>query len=112
VPDERRITPDSTVVTTVSANPLAEQKASAACLVVILGAEIGKRITLDERELVLGRSSGADVQLDIDNVSRHHASVVRVASGWVLRDLDSTNGTSVCCVTATRSASGARCSSF
>jgi pSer/pThr/pTyr-binding forkhead associated (FHA) protein len=36
-----------------------------------------------------------DVQLDIDNVSRNHASIVRSAHGWILRDLDSTNGTFV-----------------
>jgi len=93
--DERRITPDSTVVTAVSANPLVQETVSAACLVVILGAEIGKRISLDDRDLVLGRSSAVDVQLDIDNVSRNHASIVRSGRGWVLRDLDSTNGTFV-----------------
>jgi two-component system cell cycle response regulator len=92
---ERRITPDSTVVTAVSPNPLTKEASSAACLVVILGAEIGKRITLEQRDLVLGRSSGVDVQLDIDNVSRNHASIVRSAHGWILRDLDSTNGTFV-----------------
>ena len=93
--DERRITPDSTVVTAVSPNPLVQEVATAACLVVILGAEIGKRITLDDRDLTLGRASAADVQLDIDNVSRNHASVLRSGRGWVLRDLDSTNGTFV-----------------
>ena len=93
--EERRITPDSTVVTAVSPNPLTKEASSAACLVVFVGAEIGKRVTLGEQDLVLGRSSGADVQLDIDNVSRNHASIVRSAHGWVLRDLDSTNGTFV-----------------
>jgi diguanylate cyclase (GGDEF)-like protein len=95
VTEERRITPDSTVVTAVSPNPLTQEVSSAACLVVILGAEIGKRVTLGEHDLVLGRSSSADVQLDIDNVSRNHASIVRSAHGWILRDLDSTNGTFV-----------------
>jgi diguanylate cyclase (GGDEF)-like protein len=83
------------VVTAVSPNPLIQEAASAACLVVILGAEIGKRISLEDRDLVLGRSSSADVVLDIDNVSRNHASIVRSARGWILRDLDSTNGTFV-----------------
>jgi two-component system cell cycle response regulator len=95
VTDDHRIKPDSTVVTAVSPNPLTKEVNSAACLVVILGAEIGKRVTLGERDVVLGRSSGVDVQLDIDNVSRNHASIVRSAHGWVLRDLDSTNGTFV-----------------
>ena len=48
--DDRRITPDSTVVTAVAANPFVPDAASEACLVVILGAEIGKRIRLEERE--------------------------------------------------------------
>jgi diguanylate cyclase (GGDEF)-like protein len=93
--DDRRITPDSTVVTAISPNPFIPGHASDACLVVILGAEIGKRVTLDERELVLGRSSTVDVQLDIDNVSRSHASIAKTPGGWLLRDLDSTNGTFV-----------------
>ena len=93
--DDRRITPDSTVVTAVAANPFVPDAASEACLVVILGAEIGKRIRLEQRELVFGRSSNADVHLDIDNVSRSHASVAKTPGGWLLRDLDSTNGTFV-----------------
>jgi diguanylate cyclase (GGDEF)-like protein len=79
----------------VSPNPLTKESTSAACLVVIVGAEIGKRVTLEQRDVILGRSSAADVQLDIDNVSRNHASIVRNTHGWVLRDLDSTNGTFV-----------------
>jgi two-component system cell cycle response regulator len=96
VTDEpRRITPDSTVITAVSPNPLTQGQPSAACLVLIVGAEIGKRIELGQRDVSLGRSSAADVQLDLDNVSRNHASIVKNAHGWVLRDLDSTNGTFV-----------------
>jgi two-component system cell cycle response regulator len=93
--EPRRITPDSTVITAVSPNPLTQERPSAACLVVIVGAEIGKRIELGQSDVSLGRSSSADVQLDLDNVSRNHASIVKNAHGWVLRDLDSTNGTFV-----------------
>lgn len=66
-----------------------------ACLVVIVGEEIGKRITLDNRNLIIGRSSSADLQLDVDSVSRNHALVARSNFGWMLRDLGSTNGTLV-----------------
>src|SRR5262249_6513539 len=46
-------------------------------------------------ELVIGRSSTAGLQLDMDNVSRSHASVARTPLGWVIKDLGSTNGTFV-----------------
>jgi two-component system cell cycle response regulator len=93
--DDRRITPDSTVITAVSPNPLIQDAASPACLVMIVGSEIGKRIPLEQPNLVLGRSSSANVHLDIDNVSRNHATIERTKHGWVLKDLDSTNGTFV-----------------
>jgi diguanylate cyclase (GGDEF)-like protein len=64
-------------------------------LVVIFGAEIGRRIELDANEIIIGRSPSAALQLDIDNVSRNHAMVRRASRGYVLRDLDSTNGTYV-----------------
>jgi len=92
--DDRRITADSTVITAVSPNPLI-QAASPACLVMIVGTEIGKRIALEQPSLVLGRSSSADVHLDLDNVSRSHATIERTKQGWILKDLDSTNGTFV-----------------
>ena len=93
--DDTRISPDSTVITAVSPNPLVQEAASPACLVMIVGTEIGKRIALEQPSLVLGRSSSADVHLDIDNVSRSHAAIERTKNGWVLKDLDSTNGTFV-----------------
>ncbi len=62
---------------------------------VIIGEQIGKRLTLDTREVTIGRSSAADLQLDLDCVSRNHAVVTRTARGWAVRDLGSTNGTLV-----------------
>ena len=66
-----------------------------ACLVVIIGDEIGKRVRLEEADVLVGRASTCDIQLDMDNVSRNHAIVTRTALGWVLKDLGSTNGTYV-----------------
>lgn len=62
---------------------------------VIIGDEIGKRVQLEEADVLIGRTATSDIQLDMDNVSRNHALVTRTALGWVLRDLGSTNGTFV-----------------
>ncbi len=62
---------------------------------VIIGNEIGKRVQLEEADVLIGRTATSDIQLDMDNVSRNHALVTRTALGWVLRDLGSTNGTFV-----------------
>ena len=42
--------------------------------------------------LTVGRHPGSDLVLDHPSVSRHHAVIERVADGFVLRDLDSRNG--------------------
>lgn len=45
--------------------------------------------------LVIGRSRHCDLRLPSGDASRRHAEIVPVSGGWVLRDLDSTNGTYV-----------------
>jgi len=88
-------TPENTEVTIVSTELLEAAAAQSACFVMIVGPEIGRRIALDSREMAIGRSSRADLQLDIESASRHHATVVRTSAGWLLRDNGSTNGTFV-----------------
>ncbi|MEJ7730251.1 MAG: ATP-binding protein [Polyangiaceae bacterium] len=62
-------------------------------LVVLTGAEIHRRYTV-ERSVVLGRSSDATVVLDDSEVSRRHAEVRRSAGGgFVIEDFASRNGT-------------------
>ena len=65
-----------------------------ACLVLIYppGPEMGKRFELDSNEVVLGRGSDCDIQIDRDSVSRRHARVYRTDNGWMVEDLGSTNG--------------------
>lgn len=43
--------------------------------------------------VVLGRSRGCDLKLQTPDASRRHAEIVAVRSGYLLRDLASTNGT-------------------
>lgn len=71
-----------------------------ACLVVIYGAQIGRRIELVGAPLVIGRSPRSDLQLDEESVSRQHVRFEPLpesveGNGWQVVDLESTNGTYV-----------------
>ncbi|TVR03032.1 MAG: GGDEF domain-containing protein [Deltaproteobacteria bacterium] len=66
-----------------------------ACLVMIVGKEIGKRFSLDQPKQVIGRAPRCDIFIDDGSISRQHSVVKRTASGYVCEDLDSTNGTMV-----------------
>ena len=46
-------------------------------------------------EILIGRKSDADVVLNNQHVSRHHAKLVKTADGYTLQDLGSTHGTFV-----------------
>jgi two-component system cell cycle response regulator len=68
-----------------------------ACLVLIYppGPDMGRRFLLDRAELVLGRGTDCDIQVDRDSVSRRHARVYRDNDNWLVEDLGSTNGSYV-----------------
>ena len=68
------------------------------CLVIIHAAErteLGKRYLLQADVIRTGRDSDNDIVLDSDLVSRRHARVESRDKGFVVIDLDSTNGTFV-----------------
>lgn len=50
---------------------------------------------LNKDQIFIGREVRCDVMLNNDSVSRRHAEVVRLAEGWLIRDLGSRNGTYV-----------------
>ena len=55
-----------------------------------------QRVLLDADELTIGQSVGNGLPLPFDRtVSRLHAVVSRIGSGWSIRDLSSRNGTFV-----------------
>ncbi len=65
------------------------------CLVVISGNELGQRIDLDDADVIIGRAETSRLFINSDLVSRHHATIARIAGRYVLKDQGSTNGTFV-----------------
>ncbi len=63
------------------------------CLVQIHGPELGKKYTLLDLEFSIGREEGNHIVVDLDNVSRRHARILRHQGRMFVQDLGSTNGT-------------------
>ncbi len=85
---------DSTVVTVITKAPANTPKREA-CLVVINGADLGKKYVLAQTSTVIGRSSKVDIQVDEESISRSHAVIDNYGDTVLARDLESTNGTYV-----------------
>jgi two-component system NtrC family sensor kinase len=64
-------------------------------LFVIRGSDQGTRFELEGPAIGLGRDSSNVVQVHDTEVSRQHAEIRRVDGGYVIADLDSSNGTFV-----------------
>src|SRR6478609_8011553 len=80
-----------TVISKISERPVGKD----ACLVVIYGLELGRKFNLDSANIVVGRSSKSEIQIDQESVSRNHAKIMNTGKSIILRDLGSTNGTYV-----------------
>ncbi|MBQ1286536.1 MAG: FHA domain-containing protein, partial [Aeriscardovia sp.] len=66
-----------------------------ALLIAVSGFSQNVRYLLDEPSINVGRSMKADILLDDPTVSRRHAVFTKVGGTYVLKDLDSLNGTYV-----------------
>jgi hypothetical protein len=64
-------------------------------LVFLDGPLRGRRLTLRDQPITIGRDSDSGLVLHDDYVSSYHARLSPSGSGWVLEDLGSTNGTYV-----------------
>ncbi len=74
-----------------------QQSSEPACLVLIYPAssQMGKRYTLTQDAVIIGRINNCEIPVDLDSVSRRHAIIERRNDGIFISDLDSTNGTYV-----------------
>jgi DNA-binding NtrC family response regulator len=68
---------------------------SGARLVVLKGADKGKALTLEREEVVVGTSPSADLVLTDPTVSGYHLSVRATSQGYLVRDLESRNGSRI-----------------
>jgi len=76
--------------------PPAERSLETPSLVVRAGAgREGERACIEGDLLTIGRNPESHLFLDDVTVSRHHARVIRDASGFFIEDLNSLNGTYV-----------------
>jgi pSer/pThr/pTyr-binding forkhead associated (FHA) protein len=65
-------------------------------LIARSGTDVGKEFPLpDGGELKIGRAPGVGITLLDPKVSREHARVFQQATGWIVEDLESRNGTYV-----------------
>jgi len=62
-------------------------------LVITGGPKAGLEIDLPGEQLTIGRSSDAGLIIRDDYTSSHHARLLLWPDGWMIQDLDSTNGT-------------------
>ncbi len=63
-----------------------------ASLQAIGGHYIGQTFPVHSPSMTIGRDEDADIHIDDEGVSRHHARIVKVGKGHVLLDLESRNG--------------------
>jgi two-component system cell cycle response regulator len=81
--------------------PSREPAVREACLVVMYGESIGRRISLTAAPLTIGRSADSELQFEEESVSRNHCRIDPtlgaggVPEAWRISDLSSTNGTYV-----------------
>jgi diguanylate cyclase (GGDEF)-like protein len=86
--------PDTTQRTELSPGPR-QDGPQTACVVVIHGEGLGRRLDVAEQPIIVGRSHEADLQIAHPSVSRQHCSIWRDAGVYRVRDLGSTNRTRV-----------------
>jgi DNA-binding NtrC family response regulator len=83
---------DETQVVKTGKGPVRLRRMS---LVVADGPQTGQRCPVEGDRLLVGKDASCDLVLEDVTVSRQHLEIERVGDRFVIRDLESTNGTSV-----------------
>lgn len=60
---------------------------------VLVDAKTHRPIYLRKKDVLIGRSDDADIQINLNTVSSEHARIHLTSRGWALSDLNSHNGT-------------------
>jgi len=92
-PEPAFATPPATPVVSSPAVIPGGASTSASRLVITGGAKEGLEILLQGEQLTIGRASESGLVIRDDYTSTHHARLLLWDEGWVIQDLDSTNGT-------------------
>ncbi|MCU0660969.1 MAG: diguanylate cyclase [Myxococcota bacterium] len=87
--------PDVTLVTQASSSKLSIRQPEVSFVVMIYGEYLGRRFTIRDEEVLIGRAPHCDIVLTDDSVSRMHCRLIPGSAGVVISDLNSTNGTYV-----------------
>jgi diguanylate cyclase (GGDEF)-like protein len=75
--------------------PRAHAAEAPACVVTIYGGELGRRIKLPPREIIIGRDEDNAIHVALETISRRHARLFPHDGAHCVEDLGSTNGTFV-----------------
>lgn len=60
---------------------------------VLIDTQTRRPVYLKQKDVLIGRDDGCDIQILSDTVSSEHARIHLTSKGWALSDLDSHNGT-------------------
>ena len=87
------IAPEAVVTEPVTRAEPAATSSTPTRLVIVSGPREGMELDLPAEQLTIGRSSESGLVIRDDYTSTHHARLLLWNDGWVIQDLDSTNGT-------------------
>src|SRR5438046_570503 len=71
----------------ISSSAAARAAAAPACMVVIYGGDLGRRVELPQGEITIGRDDENAIGADLHTVSRRHARLFLRDEGYYIEDL-------------------------
>lgn len=77
----------------IAAVPGLQAAFAPACVVVLYGSELGRRVELTQRAITIGRDDDNAIAVELETISRRHARIFVRDLEYTVEDLGSTNGT-------------------